>query len=115
MDPADLRATLADALSADEPPDAETLNVACFWMSSQLDNLRFSEEEAAALARRLLRMAGRILIDTATADADATTWMNTREMVLLWIDEALAPLGYSVRPAEGSNQPELVQPSVDWS
>jgi hypothetical protein len=48
--------------------------------------------------RRLRRIAGRVVIDTATPSASPDVWPNTKGMVLVWIDEALADLGYAVAP-----------------
>jgi hypothetical protein len=94
MDPSDLRADLAERLANDRPIDAETLNAACFMLSRALENLEFSVPEAAPLVRRLLRVAGRVVIDTATPEASAEVWPNTQEMAVQWIDEALRALGY---------------------
>ncbi|HKW71750.1 MAG TPA: hypothetical protein VJQ08_02860 [Candidatus Dormibacteraeota bacterium] len=103
MDPSDLRAELAERLANSTPIDAQTLNAACFMLSRALEELEFSVPEAAPLARRLLRVVGRVIIDTATPDASPEIWPNTREMALQWIDEALRALGYEVRPStEGS-------------
>ena len=90
MDPTDLRAGLADRLAGDEPIDAETFNAVCFMLSRALDQVALAVPEAAPLARRLLRVAGRIVIDTGLPGASAQVWPNTEEMALLWIDEALA-------------------------
>jgi hypothetical protein len=109
MDPSDLRAGLAERLGADEPIDAETLNAACFMLSRALDGIEFSVEHAAPLIRRLLRVAGRVAIDTGAAGASPDAWPNTEEMALLWIDEALRALGYEVRPTPGGGRPELVR------
>ena len=94
MDPSDLRADLAERLANDRPIDAETFNAACFMLSRALENLEFSVPEAAPLVRRLLRVAGRVVIDTATPDASAEVWPSTQEMAIQWIDEALRALGY---------------------
>jgi hypothetical protein len=102
MDPSDLRAELAERLANSTPIDAETVNAACFMLTRALEQLEFSVPEAAPLVRRLLRVAGRIVIDTATAGADPETWSNTREMALQWLDEALGGLGYEARPADPS-------------
>ena len=63
--------------------------------------------EAAPFTRRLLRVAGRIVIDTGLDESSAETWPNTEEMALLWIDEALRELGYEVRPAPESGRAQL--------
>lgn len=98
MDPSDLRAGLAERLANSTPLDAETFNAACFMLTRALEDLEFSTPEAAPLVRRLLRVAGRVVIDTATADASPEVWANTREMALQWIDEALRALGYEAVP-----------------
>ena len=94
MDPSDLRADLAERLANDKPIDSETFNAACFMLSRALEQLEFSVPEAAPLARRLLRVAGRVVIDTAAPDASPGVWSNTQEMAIQWIDEALRALGY---------------------
>jgi len=98
MDPSDLRAGLAERLAGAAPIDAETFNSACFMLSRALEGIDFSVPEAAPLVRRLLRVAGRVVIDTGLPDSSIETWPNTREMALQWIDEALKELGYSVEP-----------------
>ncbi len=99
MDPSDLRSGLADRLAGGEPIDAETFNAACFMLSRALEGISFSVPEAAPLVRRLLRVAGRVVIDTGSAGSAPEVWPNTEEMALQWIDEALRALGYEVRPA----------------
>lgn len=99
MDPSDLRAELAERLANSTPIDAETFNAACFMLTRELENLEFSVPEAGPLVRRLLRVAGRVVIDTAAFDSSPETWPNTQEMALQWIDEALRALGYEARPA----------------
>src|SRR6266849_2725523 len=106
MDPSDLRAGLAEGLARAEPIDAQTFNAACFMLSRALDDLELSVPEAAPLVRRLLRVAGRVIIDTGESGASPEVWPNTREMALEWIDEALRGLGYEVRPAPGGRRPE---------
>ena len=100
MDPSDLRAELAERLANSTPIDAETFNAACFMLTRALEGLEFSSPDAQPLVRRLLRVAGRVVIDTATTGADPATWPNTREMALQWLDEALRGLGYEARPGE---------------
>ena len=99
MDPSDLRAELAERLANSTPIDAETFNAACFMLTRALDELEFSVGDAQPLVRHLLRVAGRVVIDTATPGASAETWSNTREMALQWIDEALRGLGFEAKPA----------------
>jgi hypothetical protein len=98
MDPSDLRAELAERLANDKPIDAETFNAACFMLSRALESLELSVPEAGPLVRRLLRVAGRVVIDTGTTDSTPEVWLNTREMAVQWIDEALRALGYEARP-----------------
>jgi hypothetical protein len=115
MDPADLRAGLAERLAGSEPIDAETFNAACFMLSRALEQMSSSVPDAAPLARRLLRVAGRVAIDTGLPESTSETWPNTEEMALQWIDEALRALGYQVRPLPGSGRPELKPPESSWS
>src|SRR6476661_5000349 len=77
MDPTDLRAGLAEKLAGAEPIDAETFNAACFMLSRALEELELSVPEAAPLVRRLLRVAGRVVIDTGLPDSSADVWPNT--------------------------------------
>lgn len=94
--------------------DAQTLNMACFWVSRRLADLEFSTPEAAPLTRHLLRAAGRVIIDTGAGGADPATWPNTEGMALQWIAEALKPLGYEVKPSAEGGRHELPPPSADW-
>jgi hypothetical protein len=71
--------------------------------------------EAAPLAKRLLRVAGRVVIDTGLPDSSPETWPNTEEMSLQWIDEALRVLGYEVRPLPEGGRPELKRVDEDWA
>jgi hypothetical protein len=96
MDPSDLRAGVAESLLKSEPLDAVTFNAACFMLSRALDEIQFSVPEAAPLARRLLRIVGRVVIDTGTENAAPDVWPNTREMVVEWIGEAMRDLGYEI-------------------
>jgi hypothetical protein len=114
MDPTDLRAGLAERLGGNEAIDAQTFNSACFMLSRALEDLALSVPEAAPLARRLLRVAARVVIDTGLP-ASSDAWPNTEEMALLWIDEALRALGYEVRPASGGGRPELGRPEKGWN
>jgi len=100
MDPSDLRAELAERLANSTPIAAETFNAASFMLTRALEELELSVPEAAPLVRRLLRVAGRVVIDTGMPDSSPETWPNTREMALQWIDEALQALGYEARPNE---------------
>jgi len=92
MDPSDLRAGLAERLSGTAPIDAETFNAACFMLSRSLDEIEFSVAEASPLVRRLMRIAGRVVIDTGAPGASPEIWPNTKEMAVQWIEEALADL-----------------------
>jgi hypothetical protein len=115
MDPTDLRAGLAERLAGDRPIDAETFNAACFMLSRSLESLALGVPEAAPLVKRLLRVAGRIVIDTGAADASPALWPNTEEMALRWLDEALRALGYEVQPVEGGGRPDLRHDEATWS
>lgn len=77
----------------EESRSAEELNMACFELSREIDGLDFSVPEARPLARTLLRVVGRIVIDCGGPGADPETWPNTREMAIEWINEAVRPLG----------------------
>jgi hypothetical protein len=114
MDPTDLRAGLAERLAGREPIDAPTFNSACFMLSRALEELVLSVPEAAPLAKRLLRVAGRVVIDTGQLESSAETWPNTEEMALLWIDEALRALGYQVLPMPDGGRPALTRHEADW-
>jgi len=114
MDPTDLRAGLAERLAGSEPIDAQTFNAACFMLSRALEELELSAPEAAPLVRRLLRVVGRVVIDTGVPGADPAVWPNTEDMSLQWIDEALRALGYEVRPLPDSGRPELNRDEPDW-
>ncbi len=107
MDPTDLRADLAEKLASVEPIDAQAFNAACFMLSRALEDIDFSVAEAAPLVRRMLRVAGRVVIDTGLPDSSPETWSNTEEMALLWLDEALRALGYEVRPSPDRGRREI--------
>jgi hypothetical protein len=107
MDPSDLRAEVAERLANSTPIDAQTFNSACFMLSRALEELDLSVPEAKPLIRRLLRVAGRVVIDTGLPDSAPDRWPNTEEMALQWIDEALNALGYQVRPSPVSGRAEL--------
>lgn len=94
--------------------DAERLNMACFELSRQVAALECCVPEATPLARTLLRVVGRVVIDTGTPGADATVWENTEVMALQWIREAVGRLGYDVRPLPDSGRPEVPDPSSEW-
>jgi len=107
MDPTELRAELAERLAGTEPIDAQMFNAACFMLSRAVGELDLSVPEAAALVRRVLRVAGRVVIDTGLPGSSPEAWSNTEEMVLLWLDEALRDLGYQVRPLPDRGRLEL--------
>jgi hypothetical protein len=94
-------------LAEQEPsPPAERVNLACFEMSREVTRLAWCVPEAGPLARTLLRVVGRVVIDSGAEGADPAGWTNTEAMALRWIDEAIRPLGYEVRPRPGSGRPE---------
>jgi len=95
--------------------DAERINMACYELSREVGGLQCSVPEAARLARTLLRVVGRVVIDTGTPDGDPAVWQNTEVMALQWIQEAIRPLGYDVRPLPGSGRPEVPEPSSEWA
>src|SRR2546425_13129110 len=97
MDSTDLRAELAERLAGSDPIDAQTFNAACFMLTRALDGLPLSVPEAAPLVRRMLRVAGRVVIDTGEPGASTEAWPNSREMALEWIADALRELGYEIR------------------
>src|SRR5258708_30265684 len=99
MDPTDLRAELAERLANSTAVDDETFNAVWFLLTRALDGLELSVPEAGPLVRRLLRVAGRVVIDTGMPDSSPETWPNTKEMALEWMDEALRALGYDARPS----------------
>lgn len=114
MDPAALREGLAEALESQDPVGVETLNMACFWISRELEGLEFTTAEAGVLARCLVRAAGRVLIDAAGPDADPGAWAGTRETVLVWLDEVLERLGYGIEPLPEGGRPPLPEAGADW-
>ena len=99
---------------ADERSAAERINMACFELSRQVGGLDCSVSQAAPLARTLLRVVGRVVIDTGAPGAEAEVWENTEVMALQWIREALEPLGYDVRPRPESGRPEVPDASAEW-
>ena len=111
MDPTDLRAGLAERLAGDAPIDAETFNAACFMLSRALEEMDLTVSQARLLVRHLLRVAGRVVIDTGLPDSSPDTWPNTEEMALVWINEALRELGYQVRPTPDEGRPDLEEPA----
>ena len=99
---------------ADEQSAAERINMTCFELSRQVGALACSVPEATPLARTLLRVVGRVVIDTGVPGAEAAVWENTEVMALQWIREALEPLGYDVRPRPDSGRPEVPDASSEW-
>jgi hypothetical protein len=98
----------------DDASPAERINMACFQLTHQVSELDCCVPPAAPLARTLLRVVGRVVIDTASPDAEPAVWDNTEVMALQWINEALRPLGYEVKPVAGSNRPQVPDPSSEW-
>jgi hypothetical protein len=96
------------------PAEAENLNMACFAITKALEDLDFSVPAAGPMARHLLRIAGRIIIDTATPGADPEVWANTESMALQWLRAALRPNGYDVSPIPGSGRQPVVDPEAGW-
>ena len=97
----------------ERPEDtAERVNLACFELSRQVAGLDCCVPAAGPLARTLLRVVGRVVIDTAPAGADPSVWPGTEEMALQWIREAIRPLGYAVTPLPGSGRPDLPPPEA---
>jgi hypothetical protein len=103
MDPSDLRAELAERLANSTPIDAETFNATCFMLTRALEQMELTVPDAAPLVRRLLRVAGRVVIDTGGEGASPDVWPNTKEMAIQWIDEALQALGYEAGPKPASS------------
>jgi hypothetical protein len=97
MDPTDLRAAVADKLASGEPIDAQTFNAACFVLSRALEEMGLTVPEAASLVRAALRVAGRVVIDTAPG-SDPEVWSNTEATAVEWIGMALRGLGYKMSP-----------------
>jgi len=98
-----------------EPSAAERINMACFELSRQIDGLACSVPQATPLARTLLRVVGRVVIETGVPGADAAVWENTELMALRWIREALRPLEYDVRPRPDSGRPEVPDAADEWA
>jgi hypothetical protein len=94
---------------------AERINMRCFELSREVAELGCSVPAASPFARTLLRVVGRVVIDTGTPGADPAVWDNTEVMALQWLNEALRPLGYEVRPCAGSDRPEVADPSSEWA
>jgi hypothetical protein len=100
---------------SEERSAAERINMTCFELSRDVSALECCVPEATPLARTLLRVVGRVVIDTGVPDADPAVWENTEVMALRWIREALEPLGYDVRPRAGSGRPEVPDPDSEWA
>ncbi len=83
-------------MSLDEPRSPEDLNMACFELSREIESLAFSVPAAGPLARTLLRVVGRVVIDAGGPGADPGVWPNTREMAIEWVNAAVRPLGYEL-------------------
>jgi hypothetical protein len=104
MDPTDLRAGLADKLSGGEAIDAQTFNAACFMLTRALEELQLSVPQAAPLVRSVLRVAGRVVIDTAPG-SPPDIWPGTEAMAIEWLGTALGDLGYRLTPLDGDGGP----------
>src|SRR5258708_29181133 len=98
MDPTDLRAELAERLANSTAIDAETFNAVCFLLTRALDGLELSVPEAGPLVRRLLRVAGRVVIDTRMPDSSPETWPSTQGRAPEWMGEALRAPGCAAPP-----------------
>ncbi len=94
---------------------AERVNMACFELSRQVQDLGCCVPQAAPLARTLLRVVGRVVIDTAAPGAEPGVWDNTEVMALQWLREAIRPLGYDVTPLPGSGRREVPDPTSEWA
>jgi hypothetical protein len=103
-----------EATAAARESAAERINMSCFQLSREVAQLECSVSLASPLARTLLRVVGRVVIDTGTPGADPAVWDNTEVMALQWLNEALRPLGYEVRPHPGAERPEVPDPSGEW-
>jgi len=84
--------------------------MACFELSREIESTPFSVSQAAPLARTLLRVVGRVLIDSGGENADPATWPNTQEMVVQWVEEAVRPLGYRLAEVGGPDAPDAGNP-----
>lgn len=97
-------------MSSPEPPEsssAEAVNAACYELSRRIAGLSCCVPQAAPLARTLVRVVGRVVIDTGAPGSDPGVWEGTEQMALEWIRDAIRPLGYDVRPLPGSGRPEI--------
>jgi hypothetical protein len=99
---------------AEQRSPAERINMTCFELSKQVGELDCCVADAGPLARTLLRVVGRVVIDTGTPGADPAVWESTEVMALQWIREAVERLGYDVRPRPDSGRPEVPDPSAEW-
>lgn len=88
--------------------------MACYELTGQIAGLDCCVPQAAPFARRLLRVVGRVVIDTGVPGADPDVWPSTEVMALQWVNEALRPLGYEVKPVPGSGREEVPEPSSEW-
>jgi hypothetical protein len=107
---------LAEQGRVDSPAgsQAERINMRCFELSREIAQLECCVPPASPFARTLLRVVGRVVIDTGVPGTEPSVWDNTEVMALQWLNEALRPLGYEVRPAPGSRRPEVPDPSSEW-
>jgi hypothetical protein len=100
---------------AEDRGAAERINMTCFELTREVSGLECCVPQAGPFARTLLRVVGRVVIDAGTPGADPAVWEGTEVMALQWIRQALAPLGYDVRPLPGSGRPEVPDPSSEWA
>ena len=98
-----------------EQSAAERVNMACFELSREVAALECCVDQAGPFAKTLLRVVGRVVLDTAGPGAEPAVWDNTEVMALQWLQEALRPLGYDVRPLPDSGRPEVPDPSSEWA
>jgi hypothetical protein len=89
------------------PTTAEQVNAACYELSRQIAALSCCVPQAAPLARTLVRVVGRVVIDTGPPGSDPGVWEGTEQMALEWIRDAIRPLGYDLRPLPDSGRPEI--------
>ena len=99
MEPSDLRAGLAEKLSSGDPINAQTFNAACFVLSRARDDLSLSVPQATPLVRTVLRVAGRVVIDTAPGSSP-DVWSNTEAMAVEWLGGALSEMGFRIVPGD---------------
>lgn len=90
------------------------MNRACFDLSRALDEVNWSVPEAAPLARVMLRVAGRLIIDAAGPAADPELWGDTETTALQWLRAALNEIGYDITPLPESGREPVPDVSAEW-